>query len=191
MLQHRSSWRCSPSGHHWTLGTGNPSHQLGKTLDLPCCQWTPWWQEQKPSCHLQRFMAPSGTGFHVASSVLHPSHGVVVGVTVPPRQPPGQVPAVEDKGWTTSLGEAELGPLHHPRWQEPLSVTPRANVYCGCHYPRDIPCWRGQLLLLRATTQVVLTPQVSPGSWSRPPPIRMLRPCRIGPLAQRGQGVPK
>lgn len=90
------------------------SSQPSETVDLLCCCWTPWWQEQKLSCHLQYFTALSGTGFHTMPSVLHPLHGVFVGVTDPcGRQPPGQVPAVEDKGWTT--GEPGLGPLHHPK----------------------------------------------------------------------------
>lgn len=98
--------------HHQTSGTENPSHQPSEMLDLLCCCWTPWWQEQKLSCHLQHFTALSGT----MPSVLHPLHGSLwLSLT------PVEVPAVEDKGCTT--GEPGLGPLHHPRWQESLGVT--------------------------------------------------------------------
>lgn len=65
--------------HHQTSGTENPSHQPSEMLDLLCCCWTPWWQEQKLSCHLQHFTALSGT----MPSVLHPLHGVFVAVTDP------------------------------------------------------------------------------------------------------------
>lgn len=137
----RSSWRRSPSGHHAVATTRPRGQGILLTSRARC------WICRAAGGHLggrSRSQAATsstswlqaGLAFTRCPTSSIPAVGVFVGVTVPLRQPPGQVLAVEDKGWTTSPGEAGSGPLHHPQWQEPLGVTPWANGHGGCHHPR-------------------------------------------------------
>ena len=117
---HRGSWRRSPSGHHAVATTGPRGQGILLT------SWARRWICRAAGGHLgdrSRSQAATsstswlqaGLAFTRCPTSSVPRRGVFVGVTVPPRQPPGPVPAAEDKGWTTSPGEAGSGPLHHPK----------------------------------------------------------------------------
>jgi len=157
--QHRSSQRCSPSGHHavaTTTSVAAPSDALHQAT-------VPW---PPPDLRDGESFSPAeqDVGFAVlpvdalvagAEAKLPPPallgtewlpcgpqrppspHGVFVGVTVLRKQPPGQVPAVEDKGRTPSLGETlcttQDGRSHSVSLgQRPWWLSP----------PQAIPCWR-------------------------------------------------
>ena len=119
----RASWlletlsiRPPRRGHHWTSGTGKSSSPAGQDVGfavLPVDTLVTGAEAKLPPPALHG--SKRDWLSHGAQRPPSPAMGVFVGVTVPPRQPPGPVPAVEDKGWTTSPGEAGSGPLHHPK----------------------------------------------------------------------------